>query len=53
MSLRNVLRKAGIEAYRYSIHTSAGAQLNRLLKHCHIDLVLDVGANSEIGRAHV
>jgi FkbM family methyltransferase len=46
MSLRNVLRKAGIEAYRYSIHTSTGAQLDRLLKHCHIDLVLDVGANS-------
>jgi FkbM family methyltransferase len=43
--IRNLLRKAGIEAYRYSIHTSAGAQLDRLLKHCHIDLVLDVGAN--------
>ena len=41
-----MLRKVGIEAYRYSIHTSTGAQLDRLLKHCHIDLVLDVGANS-------
>lgn len=46
MSIRNVLRKVGIEAYRYSIHTSAGAQLDRLLGHCGIDLVLDVGANS-------
>jgi len=44
--IRNLLRKAGIEAYRYSIHTSTGAQLHRLLEHCNIDLVLDVGANS-------
>jgi FkbM family methyltransferase len=44
--LRSLLRKAGVEAYRYSIHTSTGAQLNRLLEHCKIDLVLDVGANS-------
>jgi FkbM family methyltransferase len=43
--LRNLLRKAGVEAYRYSVHTSTGAQLNRLLGHCKIDLVLDVGAN--------
>jgi FkbM family methyltransferase len=43
--LRNLLRKAGVEAYRYSVHTSTGAQLNRLLEHCNIDLVLDVGAN--------
>jgi FkbM family methyltransferase len=44
--IRNLLRKAGIEAYRYSVHTSTGAQLHRLLEHCGIDLVLDVGANS-------
>ncbi len=43
---RLLLRKAGIEANRYTIHTSAGAQLDRLLKHCGIDLVLDVGANT-------
>ena len=44
--IRNLLRKAGIEAYRYTVHTSTGAQLHRLLEHCSIDLVLDVGANS-------
>jgi FkbM family methyltransferase len=44
--IRNILRKAGIEAYRYSVHTSTGAQLHRLLEHCNVDLVLDVGANS-------
>jgi FkbM family methyltransferase len=44
--IRNFLRKAGIEAYRYSVHTSTGAQLHRLLAHCNVDLVLDVGANS-------
>jgi FkbM family methyltransferase len=43
--IRSLLRKAGIEAYRYSIHTSAAAQLERLLEHLHVDLVLDVGAN--------
>ena len=43
--VRNLLRKVGIEANRYTIHTSAGAQLNRLLEHFCIDLVLDVGAN--------
>jgi FkbM family methyltransferase len=45
-TIRKLLRTAGIEAYRYSVHTSAGAQLDRLLKHCNIDLVLDVGANA-------
>ncbi len=43
--IRNLLRKAGIEAYRYTVHTSSGAQLDRLLQYCSIDLVLDVGAN--------
>lgn len=43
--LRKLLRTFGIEAYRYNIHTSSGAQLQRLLEHCNIDLVLDVGAN--------
>lgn len=44
--IRKLLRKAGIEAHRYTIQTSAGAQLDRLLEHSGIDLVLDVGANS-------
>ncbi|MEO8005027.1 MAG: FkbM family methyltransferase [Betaproteobacteria bacterium] len=44
-SIRNLLRKAGIEAYRYTVNTSAGAQLNRLIEFCRIDLVIDVGAN--------
>jgi FkbM family methyltransferase len=44
--IRNFLRKAGIEAYRYSVHSSAGAQLHRVLEHFNVDLVLDVGANS-------
>ena len=43
--IRNLLRKAGIEAYRYTVQTSTGAQLQRLLEFCRIDLVLDVGAN--------
>ncbi len=43
--IRNLLRKAGIEAYRYNVQTSTGAQLQRLLQSCRIDLVLDVGAN--------
>jgi FkbM family methyltransferase len=44
--IRNLLRKAGIEAYRYSVNRSTGAQLHRLLEHCSVDLVFDVGANS-------
>jgi FkbM family methyltransferase len=44
-TIRKLLRAAGIEAYRYSVHTSTGAQLDRLLRHCNIELVLDVGAN--------
>ena len=43
--IRNLLRRAGIEAYRYTVQTSTGAQLQRLLQFCRIDLVLDVGAN--------
>ncbi len=43
--LRNLLRKTGIEAYRYTVQTSSGAQLQRLLQSCRIDLVFDVGAN--------
>ena len=43
--IRNLLRKIGFEAYRYTIQTSSGAQLQRLLRFCRIDLVLDVGAN--------
>lgn len=44
--IRRLLRKAGIEIYRYSVHTSTGAQINRLLNNFGIDLVLDVGANA-------
>jgi FkbM family methyltransferase len=44
--LRTRLRKVGIEVNRYTIHTSTGIQLDRLLRHCGIDLVLDVGANT-------
>lgn len=44
--LRTRLRKAGIDVNRYTIHTSTGIQLDRLLRHCGIDLVLDVGANT-------
>jgi FkbM family methyltransferase len=43
--IRNLLRKVGLEVYRYSAQTSSGAQLQRLLQFCRIDLVLDVGAN--------
>lgn len=43
--IRNLLRKAGLEAYRYTVNTSAGAQLQRIIEFCAIDLVIDVGAN--------
>jgi FkbM family methyltransferase len=43
---RRLLRKAGIEVHRRTIHTSTDLQLDRLLSHCGIDLVLDVGANT-------
>jgi FkbM family methyltransferase len=43
--VRTVLRRAGLEVNLYSIHASPGAQLQRLLEHFGIDLVLDVGAN--------
>ena len=45
-TIRKFLRAAGLEAYRYSVHTYTGAQLDHLLKYCNIDLVLDVGANA-------
>jgi FkbM family methyltransferase len=49
MSLRErtkrLLRRLGIEAHRYTVQTSADAQLARLLATAGIDLVLDVGAN--------
>ena len=43
--IRKLLRRAGIEAYRYTVQTSTGAQLHRLLQFCSVDLVFDVGAN--------
>jgi FkbM family methyltransferase len=44
--LRALLRKLGYEAYRSTIHTSSSVQRDVLLRHCGIDLVLDVGANA-------
>ncbi|MGD9952813.1 MAG: FkbM family methyltransferase [Burkholderiales bacterium] len=43
--LRLLLKRAGIEVSRRTVLTSAELQLDRLLRHCGIDLVLDVGAN--------
>lgn len=43
---KSLLRRAGIEVNRRTIHTSTDLQLDRLLRHCGIELVLDVGANS-------
>ncbi len=42
--IRNLLRRVGIEAHRYSIYRSAGAHLDLLPIHSRIDLMLDVGA---------
>ena len=39
------LRKTGFELRRYTIQTSADAQLIRTLTHFDVDLVLDVGVN--------
>jgi FkbM family methyltransferase len=44
--MRNLLRRAGLEVNRRTIHNSQGVQLIRLLEHVGIDLVLDVGANA-------
>jgi len=43
--LRLILKRAGIEVSRRTVLTSTELQLDRLLGHCGIDLVLDVGAN--------
>src|SRR5580765_4122751 len=43
--IKRVLRALGFELRRYSIQTSAGAQLDRLVKYLGVDLVLDVGSN--------
>lgn len=43
--LRLLLKRAGIDVTRRTVETSAELQLERLLEHCGIDLVLDVGAN--------
>jgi|KBSMisStaDraftv2_1062788.scaffolds.fasta_scaffold605952_1 FkbM family methyltransferase len=44
--LRDLLRGAGIEVHRRTIHNSIDVQLERLLRGVGIDLVLDVGANA-------
>ena len=44
--IRKLLRRAGFEVYRTSIHTSAAAQLARIIERAGIDLVLDIGANA-------
>jgi FkbM family methyltransferase len=43
--IKQALRHLGFELRRYSIQTSAGAQLDRLVAYLGIDLVLDVGSN--------
>jgi FkbM family methyltransferase len=43
--IRRGLAAVGYEVRRLSVHTSPGVQLNRLITHLGIDLVLDVGAN--------
>lgn len=44
--LKRLLRRLGIDAHRYTVQASPGAQLARLLRTARIDLVLDVGANA-------
>jgi FkbM family methyltransferase len=44
--VKRLLRRLGIEAHRYTVQTSPGAQLARLLGGLGVDLVLDVGANT-------
>ena len=43
--IKNIGRFVGIEIGRYSPITSSNAKLERLISACHIDLVIDVGAN--------
>ena len=44
--IRRVIRKLGFELQRYTLETSKAAQIKHLLDTHHIDLVLDVGANT-------
>src|SRR4051812_15778692 len=43
--IKSAFRKTGFQVGRYTVQTSADAQLRRLLEFVGIDLVLDVGAN--------
>jgi len=43
--IRRLLRRAGFEVRRTTIHTSAAAQLARIIERTGIDLVLDIGGN--------
>lgn len=44
--IKKLFRKFGIEARRYAPDRSDNARLQRIFSHHHIDLVLDVGANT-------
>jgi len=44
--IKRVLRRCGYNVTRYSVQTSTNAQLQRILRNSHIDLVLDIGANT-------
>jgi FkbM family methyltransferase len=44
--IKRLLRRAGYEVYRTTIHTSAAAQLARIIEYSHIDLVCDIGGNA-------
>jgi len=43
--IKRLLKRAGYEVHRTSIHTSAAAQLARIIECVGIDLVLDIGGN--------
>jgi len=43
--IKRLLKRAGFEVYRTTIHTSTAAQLARIIERSDIDLVLDIGGN--------
>ena len=43
--IKQLLQAAGIEAHRFHPDTSPLARLMVALRHSHIDLVIDIGAN--------
>ena len=44
-TIKKIIKKAGFEVRRHSIHTSESARVKKLFDYHQIDLVLDVGAN--------